>query len=86
MAVNEKDEANRGVNSFAPGVGKVRSEIIDAATTCNSLWELAGAETGAAGADRCLGAAQHAILQHFPPVQQDLAAGAVGAGIIAATG
>jgi hypothetical protein len=76
MAVIGTEEENCGGNSFAAGAGKVRGETTEVAITCNSFWDEEG--TGAAGAEGVFGAAQHAILQQWSPLQQqDFIAGEV---------
>ena len=73
-------EEDSGKNLFASSGGKVRSETLETAITCNSIWEEEETGTGATGAEGVFGAEQQGILQQWWPGQQhELVAGAVPA-------
>ena len=58
----------------------MRSETLETAITCNSIWEEEETGTGATGAEGVFGAEQQGILQQWWPGQQhELVAGAVPA-------
>ena len=58
--------------------GKVRREMTDADSPCNSFWDEEETGAGATGAEGVVGAAQHGILQQWAPLRQhDFAVGEV---------